>query len=361
MRIDSWTFLKKQMKKAIKTTQRIPPNSEKQGKILLAHGSGGKLMHDLIHELILPKLRNSLLEKLADSATVDFGGQRLAFTTDSFVVSPLFFHGGDIGKLAVFGTINDLLVVGAIPLYISLALIIEEGLDYLLLERVINSIATAVNKSRVKVITGDIKVVPKGACDKLFINTSGIGRVIKNLQMRDIQTEDMIIITGRIAEHGLSILSQRKGIDLDIDIRSDCASLDTLLIGLLRRSNAVKFMRDPTRGGIATTLNEIAKASNLGIIVEEEKIPISNRIKAVCELLGIDPLYVANEGKAILITRPNAARDILRYLKQHPQGKSAQIIGKILPNPKGKVILKTLIGTNRILEMTSYDPLPRIC
>ncbi len=327
-------------------------------------------MHDLITDLILPKFNNPFLSKLADSAVIDFKNkfhtfagcvEGLAFTTDSFVIHPLFFHGGDIGKLAVSGTINDLVVSGALPLYLSLALIIEEGLDYSLLERVIDSISSASRNSRVKIIAGDIKVVEKGACDKLFINTAGIGRVIRELNLKDIKVGDEIIITGRIAEHGLSILNQRKAMDFDLNIKSDCASLDRLLIPLLRKSKAIKFMRDPTRGGLVTTLNEIARAANLGIIIQEEKIPIANRIKAASELLGIDPLYVANEGKAVLVVKPDSAGDILKYLNRCKLGRFARIIGKIIPKPKGMVLLKTMLGTDRILDVLTSEPLPRIC
>lgn len=325
---------------------------------MLAHGSGGQLMHDLIKNLILPKFHNPLLNKLADSAMLDNG---LAFTTDSFVVDPLFFPGGDIGKLAVSGTINDLVVSGAEPLYLSLALIIEEGLDYSLLERVLNSISVASRNSKVNIVTGDIKVVERKACDKLFINTAGIGRIIRNLKINRIKAGDKIIITGRIAEHGLSILSQRQGIDFGSNIKSDCASLDSMLIPLLRKSKSIKFMRDPTRGGLATTLNEIARTYKLGIVIEEISIPVANQVRAAGELLGIDPLYIANEGKAVLLVEADSAEDILRELNRHRQGKYARIIGSIVSQPKGAVILKTAVGTNRILDMLTSEPLPRIC
>jgi hydrogenase expression/formation protein HypE len=330
----------------------------KDKKILLAHGSGGQLMHDLIKNLILPKFHNPLLNKLADSAMLDNG---LAFTTDSFVVDPLFFPGGDIGKLAVSGTINDLVVSGAEPLYLSLALIIEEGLDYSLLERVLNSISVACRNSKVNIVTGDIKVVERKACDKLFINTAGIGRIIRNLKINKIKAGDKIIITGRIAEHGLSILSQRQGIDFGSNIKSDCASLDSMLIPLLRKSKSIKFMRDPTRGGLATTLNEIARTYKLGIVIEEINIPVANQVRAAGELLGIDPLYIANEGKAVLVVEADSAEVILRELNRHRQGKYARIIGSIVSQPKGAVILKTAVGTNRILDMLTSEPLPRIC
>jgi hydrogenase expression/formation protein HypE len=343
-------------------------NIGNNSKILLAHGSGGQLMHNLIRDLILPKFSNSFLNKLADSAIIEDKfrtlaacDKGLAFTTDSFVVHPLFFHGGDIGKLAVSGTINDLVVSGAMPLYLSLALIIEEGLDYSLLERIVDSISFTCRNSQVKIVTGDIKVVERGACDKLFINTAGIGRVIRELNLENIKVGDEIIITGRIAEHGLSILSQREGMDFGLNIKSDCASLDRLLIPLLHKSKAIKFMRDPTRGGLTTTLNEIARATNLGIVVEEAKIPIANRIKAASELLGIDPLYIANEGKAVLVVEPNSTRDILKYLNRCKLGRFARIIGKIIPKPQGTVLLKTALGTDRILDMLTSEPLPRIC
>ncbi len=370
---------------------------KQNSKILLAHGSGGQLTHNLIRDLILPKFSNSLLNKLTDSAVIDFkdnsltlprGGvlyrypkvwdKAIAFTTDSFVVHPLFFLGGDIGKLAVSGTINDLVVSGALPLYLSLALIIEEGLDYSLLERVVNAISSASKSSQVKVITGDIKVVERGACDKLFINTTGIGRVIRDFKIKNIEVGDKIIITGRIAEHGLSILTQRKGMDFGLNIKSDCASLDKLLIPLLKdeainpapsrgknsskaRRCGIKFMRDPTRGGLATTLNEIARAANLGIVVHEAKIPIASRIKAASELLGIDPLYIANEGKAVLVVKSDSADSVLKYLKRQKLGRFARIIGRIVSKPRGMVLLKTTLGTDRILDMLTSEPLPRIC
>ncbi|MBU1871984.1 MAG: hydrogenase expression/formation protein HypE, partial [Candidatus Omnitrophica bacterium] len=298
---------------------------------------------------------------LSDSALLDFKGEELAFTTDSFVVSPLFFRGGDIGKLAVCGSVNDLVVAGSQPLYLSLALIIEEGLDYSLLEKVVDSIAQSCRNSGVKVVTGDIKVVEKGACDKLFINTSGIGRVIRNLEIKNIRVKDKVIITGRIAEHGLSILSQRNGIDFGVNIKSDCQSLEGLLLPLLNKCKAIKFMRDPTRGGLATTLNEIAQTSGLGIVIDETSVPISSRVRAACELLGIDPLYIANEGKAIMVVEPAAAENIVNRLRQQRLGRYAGIIGSITREPKAAVVLNTGVGTSRILDMLISESLPRIC
>ncbi|MCX5707262.1 MAG: hydrogenase expression/formation protein HypE [Candidatus Omnitrophica bacterium] len=331
-------------------------------KILLGHGSGGRLTQNLIKNTLLKKLNNPILKALSDSALINYK-ERVAFTTDSFVVSPLFFPGADIGKLAVCGTINDLVVMGAVPEYLSLSLIIEEGLDYKVLERVVDSIAISAKSSRVKIVTGDTKVVEKGAADKIFINTSGIGRVIKDrdLAIKNIQPQDKIIITGNIAEHGLSVLAKRKELDLGFNIKSDCNALNSLLIPLLKKSRAIKFMRDPTRGGLATTLNEIAEASGLGIIINEKDIPLSSKVRVACELLGIDPLYVANEGKAVIIVEKKGAEEILSSLKKHPLGRRAKIIGGIVKKPKKMVVLKTILGTERIVDMLSSEPLPRIC
>jgi len=319
-------------------------------------------MHNLIRELLLKKLNNPILKELSDSALINYREQ-IAFTTDSFVVSPLNFAGGDIGKLAVCGTINDLVMLGALPEYLSLALIIEEGLDYKILEKIVDSISFHAKKTGVYFVTGDIKVVEKGACDKLFINTSGIGRVIKNkkLSVKNIRPGDKIIVTGRIGQHGLAVLTKRKELDLGFNIKSDCNALNDLIIPILKNTEAIKFMRDPTRGGVATTLNEVAEASGLGVIIEEKKIPVSTKVKTACELLGIDPLYVANEGRAILIVKPGDAKNVLDSLKKHPLGRNAQIIGEAVRKPKGQVILNTILGTQRIVDMLTSEPLPRIC
>jgi len=332
------------------------------GKILLGHGSGGRLMHSLIKDLLLKKLNNPILKELSDSALINYK-DRIAFTTDSFVVSPLFFPGGDIGKLAVCGTVNDLVMLGALPEYLSLALIIEEGFDYNTLEKIIDSISINVRKAGVYFVTGDIKVVEKGACDKLFINTSGIGRIIKDkkLSIKNIEPNDKIIVTGNIAQHGLAVLAKRKELDLGFNIKSDCAALSELLIPVLKKIDAIKFMRDPTRGGVATTLNEIVESSKLGIILEEKNIPISTKVRVACELLGIDPLYVANEGRAILVVKKVGAKKVLNLLRKHPLGQNAQIIGTVVNKPKGRVIINTILGTQRIVDMLTSEPLPRIC
>jgi len=331
-------------------------------KILLGHGSGGRLTHNLIRELLLKKLNNPILEELSDSALINYQ-DRLAFTTDSFVVSPLFFPGGDIGKLAVCGTVNDLVMLGAVPEYLSLALIIEEGFDRDVLEKIVDSISLNAKNNSVYFVTGDIKVVEKGACDRIFINTSGIGRIIKGkkISLKNIVPGDKVIVTGNIGQHGIAVLAKRKELDLGFNIKSDCAALNNLLIPILKKTNAIKFMRDPTRGGVATTLNEVAEGSRLGIIIDEKNIPISTKVRAACELLGIDPLYVANEGAAIIVAKNNSAKKILNLLKKHPLGKNAQIIATVVKEPKGKVILNTILGTQRIVDMLTSEPLPRIC
>jgi len=331
-------------------------------KILLSHGSGGRLAHDLIKDLLLEKFNNPILKELADSASINYK-ERLAFTTDSFVVSPIKFSGGDIGKLAVCGTVNDLVMLGAVPEYLSLAFIIEEGLDHRILEEVVDSISVNARNAGVQIVTGDLKVVEKGACDKIFINTSGIGRILKNrnLSAKFIKSGDKIILTGGIGQHGFSVLAKRKEMDLGFNIQSDCAALNALLIPILKKTDAIKFMRDPTRGGVATTLNEVAQQADLGIVIEEKSIPVSSKVRAAGELLGIDPLYVANEGRAILIIKKGSQNKVLTLLKKHPLGRSAQIIGGLTKENRGRVILNTILGTQRIVDMLTSEPLPRIC
>ncbi|MCM8791996.1 MAG: hydrogenase expression/formation protein HypE [Candidatus Omnitrophica bacterium] len=335
---------------------------KKPDKIKLAHGNGGLLMQELIHKLLLKKLYNPLLSPLGDSATFDLKREQIAFTTDSFVVSPLFFKGANIGKLAVYGTINDLVVSGAIPRFLSLSLIIEEGLEYGILEKIIDSIASTAKKEDVWIVTGDLKVVEKGSCDKIFINTSGIGRIIYNqLSVKIIEPEDRIIITGSIGEHGLSVLAGRKKEGLDFGIRSDCASLKDLILPLLKKNSGIKFMRDPTRGGLASLLNEITSMSTFSLLIEEKNIPIKPKVRTCSELLGLDPLYLANEGKAVLVVERKSAPFILKKLKQHPLGRDSCIIGKVIKDKNKKVLLKTLSGGLRIVEPPIEELLPRIC
>ena len=319
-------------------------------------------MHNLIKDLFLKKLDNPILKELSDSAFIKYK-DNLAFTTDSFVVSPLFFSGGDIGKLAVCGTVNDLVMLGAIPEYLSLALIIEEGFDFKTLEKIADSLSFNAKKAGIYFVTGDLKVVERGAADKIFINTSGIGRVLnkKRFSIKNIRPKDKVIVTGEIGQHGLAVLAKRKELDLGFNIKSDCAALHNLIIPVLRKTDAIKFMRDPTRGGVATTLNEIAEGSGLGIVIDEKNIPVSSKVRVACELLGIDPLYVANEGKAIVVVGSESAKRVLNLLKKHPLGKDAQIIGTVVNKPKRRVILNTVLGTQRIVDMLTSEPLPRIC
>jgi hydrogenase expression/formation protein HypE len=330
--------------------------------VLLAHGSGGRLSHDLIERILLHPLYNPLLAKLDDSAVFDLNG-RLAFTTDSFVISPIFFPGGDIGKLSVCGTVNDLAMSGARPLYLSLALIIEEGLRLNELEKVINSVKAAADESGVKIITGDTKVVNRGSADKLFITTSGIGIVPQGISISgsNARPGDKVILSGTIGDHGIAVMSQREGLKFSVPIQSDCAPLNNLVARMLEISHNIHALRDPTRGGLATSLNEIARQSNVGIKISEEKIPIDDGVRAACELLGFDALYIANEGKLVAIVSAGDAEKIVTEMKQNPYGNSAVIIGEVTAEHKGKVIMTTRLGTSRIVDMLSGELLPRIC
>ncbi len=312
--------------------------------ISLGHGSGGKLTWDLINKI--SKKFESV--QLTDSALL---ANKIAFTTDSFVVHPLFFSGGDIGKLSVCGTINDLSVMGAKPLYLSCGLIIEEGFEEEKLQSIIDSMAKTAKEAGVKVVTGDTKVVEKGKADGIFINTSGIGS-LTSYEPKKIEVGDEVIINGEIGQHAIAIMTSR--FDLDFEIESDCAPLNGLISSL--PLNEVKFMRDPTRGGIAATLNEAVE--DVGIEIYEEKIPVSEEVRAVCELLGFDPLYLANEGKVVVIARDG--EEIVRAMRKHPLGKKAEIIGKVTED-KGRVFLRSLSGGRRIVDMPIADQLPRIC
>ena len=331
-------------------------------RILLSHGSGGKLSHDLIEKNLLSHLSNPLLAKLDDSAVFDLSG-RLAFTTDSYVVNPIFFPGSDIGKLAVCGTVNDLAMSGATPLYLSLSLIIEEGLALDELSKIVSSIKATADEAEIEIVTGDTKVVNHGSADKLFINTSGIGAVSPGIDISgaNAQVGDKVILSGTIGDHGIAVMSQREGLKFSVPIQSDCAPLNKLVSQMLEASSQIHCLRDPTRGGLATTLNEFAGQSNVGIMIEEEKIPVHDGVRAACELLGFDPLYVANEGKLIAIVAPNDAENILARMKQNVYGADACIIGKVTEEHKGRVIMKTRLGASRIVDMLSGELLPRIC
>jgi hydrogenase expression/formation protein HypE len=333
-----------------------------EDKILLAHGSGGKLAHDLVEKSFVKAFANPLLAKMDDSAVFELGG-RLAFTTDSYVVSPIFFPGGDIGKLAVCGTVNDLAMSGAKPLYLSLSFIIEEGLTRSELNRIIDSTQKAAEEGGVKIITGDTKVVDRGSADKLFINSAGIGVVPEGVDISggNARPGDKVIISGTIGDHGIAVISQREGLSFSTQLESDCAPLASLVADMLAVSPDIHCLRDPTRGGLATTLNELAKQSGVSIRIEEEKLPIREEVQAACELLGFDPLYVANEGKLVAIVSAGDVDRVLQVMKGNRYGKSATIIGEVAAEHPGRVAMKTSLGSSRIVDMLVGDLLPRIC
>jgi len=331
-------------------------------KILLAHGSGGKLAHELVEKSFLQAFSNPLLAKLDDSATFDFSG-RLAFTTDSYVVNPIFFPGGDIGKLAVCGTVNDLAMAGAVPLYLSLSFIIEEGLPQQDLMQIVSSVKEAAKEAEVQVITGDTKVVDRGTADKLFINTAGVGMIPEGVDISGSKAKpgDKVILSGTIGDHGIAVLSQREGLSFSTKLQSDCAPLNKLVAEMIQVSSQIHCLRDPTRGGLATTLNELATQSKVGIKIEEEKIPVREEVQAACEMLGFDPLYVANEGKLVTMVAPENAEAVLDRMRQNTYGRNAAIIGEVRQENPGRVVMRTRLGASRIVDMLVGDLLPRIC
>ena len=333
--------------------------------ILLGHGSGGKLSAELLREVFLPAFANPVLAKLEDQASLEIGGVRLAFSTDSFVVKPLFFRGGDIGSLAVHGTINDLAVGGAIPEFLSAAFILEEGFPMADLQRIAVSMSTAAAQAGVTIVTGDTKVVERGSGDGVYINTSGIGRLRDGVRLSASAARpgDAVILSGSIGDHGIAILSQREGLDLESDIASDSAALHTLVDAMFTAAgaDAIRCMRDPTRGGVASTLNEIAEQSAVGIEIDERAISIHSAVRGACELLGLDPLYVANEGKLVAIVAPDSAGALVAAMRRHPLGADAAVIGRVTAAHPGMVTMRTLFGTSRIVDMLAGDQLPRIC
>ena len=331
-------------------------------RILLAHGSGGRLAHDIIRNSFLSALSNPVLARLDDSALIEPAG-RLAFTTDSYVVQPIFFPGGDIGKLAVCGTVNDLAMVGATPHYLSLAFIIEEGLLISDLEKVVNSIKETTIAAGVAVVTGDTKVVNRGTADKLFINTAGIGTVPAGVDIsgHNARPGDMLLLSGTVGDHGIAVLSQREGINFATELKSDCVPLNGLVAEMLVSGLNIHCLRDPTRGALATTLNEIAEQSGVSMRIYEEKIPVREAVSSACEMLGLDPLYVANEGKLVAAVSPGDAEKILEQVKKHQYGRDAAIIGEIMGGNPGRVVMETGLGTTRIVDMLVGEPLPRIC
>ncbi len=331
-------------------------------RILLAHGSGGSLSHDIVNDSILSMLGNPILNRLDDSAVFEAKG-RIAFTTDSHVVQPMFFPGGDIGRLSVCGTVNDLAVMGATPLYLSLALIIEEGLSKEELKRVVNSIKEAADEAGVKIVTGDTKVVNRGNADKLFINTAGIGIIPDgvNISGHNAKPGNKIIISGTIGDHGIAVLSKREGIGFETDLESDSAPLNKMIAEMMQVSDKINCMRDPTRGGLSSTLNEIAAQSDVSIRIDEEKIPLRREVSAACEMLGLDPLYIANEGKVVAVVEAVDADKIVEQMKKNKYGQNAAVIGEVTEKHAAKVTLKTALGTSRIVDMLVGEPLPRIC
>lgn len=337
-------------------------------KITLAHGGGGKAMRDLIDDAFISAFNNPLLEGLEDQARIDIAGlaalgDRLAFTTDSYVVTPLFFPGGDIGKLAIHGTVNDLAVGGAKPLYLTCSAIIEEGLDVETLRQVGRSMARAAVDCGVRIVTGDTKVVQRGACDKLFLNTAGVGVIRKglNLGVDKARDGDVVLVNGVLGDHGAAILNARGDMALTSPVESDSAALHGLIDEIIAAAPTLRFMRDPTRGGLATVLNEIADASRVGIEITEEATPIREEVKGFCEILGLDPLYLANEGKVVCIVPEAEAPGALRAMRGHSLGREAAAIGRVTGDKPGRVVMQTTFGGRRIVDMLVGEQLPRIC
>jgi len=338
------------------------PHSE-YSTVLLAHGGGGKLTQQLIQKMFVSQFDNALLAPLHDGAVFTAGGARLAFSTDTYVVHPIFFPGGDIGELAVNGTVNDLAMCGAVPQYLSSAFIIEEGLPMGELWRVVLSMKSAARAAGVTLVTGDTKVVDRGKGDRLFINTSGIGVIAPGIDInpRNARPGDAIILSGPIAVHGIAIMSVREGLEFDTQIASDTAPLHDLAARILRADPGVHVMRDPTRGGIASALNEIAGSSRTGMALVEEAIPLTEDVRGACEILGLDPLYVASEGKMLAVVAGPSAQRVLSAMRSHPFGKDAAIIGKVVADHPGVVVMKSSIGGTRVVDMLSGEQLPRIC
>ena len=331
-------------------------------KVLLAHGSGGKLAHELICGSFISELDNPLLAPMDDAAVFAAPG-RLAFTTDSYVVRPIFFPGGDIGRLAVSGTVNDLSMVGAKPLYLSLAFIIEEGLPFEDLERIVKSIKDTAGEAGIKIVTGDTKVVERGSADKLFINTAGVGEVPPrvNISGHSAKPGDAVILSGTIGDHGIAVLSRREGLRFGTSLESDCAPLNRLVADMIEVSDNIHSLRDPTRGGLASTLNELAGQSCVSIMIKEADIPIREEVQSACEMLGLDPLHIANEGKLVAVVDAADADKMVARMRLNKYGRNAAVIGRVQEGRPGRVTMKTRLGTSRVIDMLVGEPLPRIC
>jgi hydrogenase expression/formation protein HypE len=334
-------------------------------KILLDHGSGGKISHNLTKDMMLPVFDNDILAALNDGAIFELDGSRLAFSTDSYTVDPIFFPGGNIGDLAINGTVNDIAMCGATPLYLSVGLIIEEGLSMTDLETIITDMGRAAETAGVAVITGDTKVVPRGTADRIFINTSGIGLIPPDVHVAsdNAAAGDKIILSGTIADHGITVLTQREGLSFETSLQSDSAPLNHMVKKMFSAAAVgdIHVLRDPTRGGVGTALNEIAEKSEIGIEIIEDKIPLKNEVAGACELLGFDPLYLANEGKMLAFVSAGCADAVLNAVQSDPCGKDAAVIGEVVNDHPGKVLLKTRIGGKRIVDMLAGEQLPRIC
>ncbi len=331
--------------------------------IVMGHGAGGKMMNDLIRHLFAAEFHNELLGQLADATVLDPGPGRLAFTTDSFVVSPLFFPGGNIGELAVNGTVNDLAMSGAMPLYLSAGFILEEGLPMETLGRVCDSMARACRAADIKIAAGDTKVVNKGHGDGIYINTSGIGRVPEGVHIAPDQARpgDAVIVSGTLGDHGISIMSVREGLNFQTQIKSDTAPLHTMVSLMLENTHNIHCLRDATRGGLAAVLNELAQASNIGIEFDEARVPVRPEVSAACEMLGLDPLFIANEGKLVAIVPNEVAESTLDAMTKDAYGGEARIIGRVVDQHPGMVIAKTSIGGSRVVDLPAGELLPRIC
>jgi hydrogenase expression/formation protein HypE len=332
--------------------------------IVMGHGGGGKLGNELVEHLFLPAFRNPALENLGDAAVLDLGSGRVAMSTDSFVVQPLFFPGGSIGELAVNGTVNDLAVSGADPKYLSASFILEEGFEIAQLAAIVNSMARAAVAAGVKIVTGDTKVVERGHGDGCYINTAGVGVMREGIVVgpHRAQVGDAVIVSGTMGDHGMAIMSVREGLEFESQIRSDCAALNGMIADVLVvTGGAMHAMRDPTRGGLASTLNEIAAASDVGVAIDEAKVPVRVEVQSACELLGLDPVYVANEGKAVFFVAPEAADRVLDVLKAHPLGRDAARIGTVTAEHKRRLVARTAMGSNRVIAPMIGEQLPRIC
>jgi len=332
-------------------------------KILLDHGSGGKVAHQLTTDLLLPMFDNPMLAQLHDGAVFEAGGGRLAFSTDTFVVDPIFFPGGDIGDLAVNGTVNDVAMCGAIPRFLSMGLILEEGFPIHDLKRILTSMRNALDKAGVQLVTGDTKVVPRGAADKIFINTSGIGVIPAGVSVgsEGAHPGDRVILSGTMADHGITVLTQREGLRFESNVRSDTAALNHMVQAIMKVTDRVHVLRDPTRGGVGTALNEIAEQSAVGIDIHEDTLPVNPEVAGICELLGFDPLYLANEGKLLCFVPADDADAVLAAIRRDPLGASACVIGEVTAEHPGRVVMRTRIGGRRIVDMLAGEQLPRIC